>query len=326
MIIIRALRKWKLFKKILIIQRNIRMFIGKRRAHRARLAILAEERSRFTREQLEIKSAVIEFCKTDKSWFIGLLASSSQYSNDKAKHNLNDIDSKSFQRSRNLIYSLDQMVSEILQCKYTCLNKYGIELSALTYRQRVAVAILCLYSNRPNACLDFNALDLCLKYFTLIPKTTDDSNQSLESLFNERTIPHSVDISHLIKFLQPHRSIVWRSRLLGHLSEESVVTAAILRNWSSQLDLALKTCVKDFRNKFKVKNYCRDCLEPLIWPHQVKEHGNDICIRNSSISWVNKENLKLAQSSLVVACNSIDGDFKTDRSSAEYIQCRAFQI
>lgn len=348
--IMKALRKYILYKRVLIIQRNVRMFIGKRRAHRRRLVTISEERSRFTKELIELQYAVTDFVKMEnKSWCGGLvLRTVLPVSNTSAGDDSDVI------TLRIMISSLDKMSSAILRGMYSTgtvsRDVLDLDISSLSYRKRVALAILCLYSNRPNACIDSTSLEYCLQYFTIVTKeqnfeySKNNKIKILKYLFElqkNNFSTTSLRITCLLDCLQPHRSIVWRSRVLGHLSDDIVISACVVRQWTTQLDKVLRKAVMEFRMKFKVKNYCTSCLEPLIWQYQVREHcvrdvqdahvrvplGCLQCVHNAALVWVNKDITKPAKTALsTVLSHSLDPEVRIDRTHLEYSQIPVFQI
>jgi hypothetical protein len=190
-----------------------------------------------------------------------------------------------------------------------------------SHEQRLVIAILNLFINRPGSCLDGAVFAIIRDSGWLRPKKKSSSSpfsfprEAWESL---EKIP-LLNTHALAPLLEPTKSLLFRVTILGqgrYLPLLLLQQSLLVNRWTLYCEFLLRKRLKSFRKLFPPRRSCSSCLEPMVFDGQLYDHRR--CCRNGFPSWMMSDMKEIyealkEQCRRVVVVESYKRDYSSDQ-------------
>lgn len=281
----RMYRQQKVKLCIRYLQRMMKGALGRRKFLRKKLEVLAIERARNSREcvavtrQLNNMSSSLRWTEDDQQVPPTAMADHMRrldlYSMAVLEGNALQYD-KDFDCLHPAAYECE---SEELSGKTTRM----LTTIATPLNQRIVIAILNIFVNRPGECMDHTSLTVCRSFL----KPQSSSRLSLEAWNNLTKYP-MVNVLGLSQVLEPTSAVLKKVKVSGrskYLPPDVVAKAVLLYRWTVHYEWATKNAVKGFRVLNKPRRVCPRCQYPMTLDGELLDHR--VCFNNGSyMAWM----------------------------------------
>jgi len=261
-------------KLVVRIQKLIRGFIGRRAAKSKKAKMIAKERGRITTEFTLVERALTRSAqKKDYSW-----ASETVYDGSTVHEIMLQLDTAAK-------YLLSTSVLDVAVFAHAAVPSFPI--SAFSYKQRVTLAVLSVFSNRPGACIDGTSLKLALAYLSpchrAAPLPPVSSRERCDDAFSsssaipslQEMLPLSMpellakyfvfDVTALSFLLEPSISLRLRIAMTGRLPDKLLAEAVLARRWGIHTDMLCKEAIWKHRTRGNSPDLvCHRCWQPFL--------------------------------------------------------------
>lgn len=237
-----------LYRRVVMIQQCVRMFLSKRRVQRKLAQAIARGRARSSAEQAFLAQKILHF---------------SEESFQCDSHELTS-----------MMKELDSRTRAIL--RGTVFDDEGMNSALLPRHDCIAAAILYAFAARPGGRITREALELCL------------DQHFISSLSTKYFIEDSVNIwpmNLLITAIIVDRPIQLVCRLRGRLPERLIFCAALYRLWILKYEAVCLAAIKEYRMNNRPQTFCPACLEAFNWHADRNQHVK-ACPRIAMMTWI----------------------------------------
>jgi hypothetical protein len=287
-VIQRLYRRQKVKLRIRFLQRMMKGALGRRRFLRKKLEVLANERSRNSRECVAVTRKL-----RNMSTNLGWMVDDEQVPPTAIADHMRRLDVYSMGVLEGNALQYDKDFDCLHPAEYECENE---ELMGATKRvlstqetplsQRIVIAILNIFVNRPGECMDHTSLTGCREY--LKPKSR--SKFSMAAWNNLIKYP-MVNVESLCKVLEPTSAVLKKVKVSGrskYLPVEVVAKAVLVYRWTMHYEWATKQAVRGFRVQHKPRRVCPKCQYPMTFDGELLDHR--VCFNNGSyMAWMSKD-------------------------------------
>jgi hypothetical protein len=303
----RGVRNKALVMKVVRVQRFFRKWVRNKKLFQVRALYKAQQRIRGHKEQefiaREVKKKVIDETKT---WF----ALTRQC-----------IDGDDAQIQGNPVMLFEAMSRFIIKAMKPIENLVTLkELQDMSIVQRISLAILAIFCNRPNLCIDYISWGVCKYYFM---EESADGNE-FNGVLGMIGKLNSVEIKSLALILIPVPTLLMQATLLGRLTNAMLIQACLVRQFTVRMHIVCLDALNTFRSEKHDRlepvsaHICPHCYEVFCWKGEYNKHlrlvydkqgvlqGDvaSMCFRNTALTWINKNLLQSAVDQLWKRCLS----------------------
>jgi hypothetical protein len=289
----RVYRNYQLKRAVISIQNLVRRKAAMRRRDRVVLEMVAHERNRANRECL-VLTDYLQQLSLDLRW----MDDEEQVPFITTEDHLKRIDFYCLAvLCGHPLQAMDPYIESVHPADfgeddYAEVAPRLVTTSAHSHEQRVVIAILNLFINRPGSCLDGNVFSILRDSGWLRPKKRGGGTSSApfslpqEAWATLEKIP-LLNTHSLAQLLEPTKSLLFRVNILGqgrYLPVLLLQQSLLVNRWTLYCEFLLRKRLKSFRKLFPPRRSCPQCLEPMVFDGQLYDHRR--CCRNGFPSWM----------------------------------------
>eukprot|EP01041_Mallomonas_annulata_P001069 gene1069-2097_t len=280
----RLVRRRRLLRAVVNIQRMVRGMLCRRRTGRLLQKLVVLERQRCALEQ----HALVTVLEKEALRFSPSLPASSSSTIAimqamdvhcyKAIYNITDTD----------------IANQHLKPKNSSL------LLAQGWPSRLARALLEVFSNRPRYHIDEAGMALSQMYLSW-PEVSETKTTGKQPAHKQMEWVGVQDTD--AGSCRAHKSLQMRVALRGHVPDQLLARAALLRHWTRYTDAACLDAVRNHRKHAPARQPCPRCLQPFLSYADLRTHQP--CRLQGRPVWIRKEAIMPLMKALLAAFDSI---------------------